>query len=107
VRSIPRTSCHYGRVLRLQLEEEEVGVRWLPACEDVSPVAEERPLLEAATKQRLVKTVTENTSLCVIVICEVCVVTSCVLKYQMNPITNPNPVYSHTCHVTILYHTQS
>jgi hypothetical protein len=31
----------------------------------------ECPLLEAATKQRLVKTVTENTSLCVIVICKV------------------------------------
>jgi hypothetical protein len=27
-------------------------VRWSPACEDVSPGAEERPQLEAATKQR-------------------------------------------------------
>jgi hypothetical protein len=35
-----------------QLEEQEVGVRWSPACEDVSPEAEERPLLEAVTKQR-------------------------------------------------------
>jgi hypothetical protein len=25
---------------------------WPPGCEDVSPAAEERPLLEAATKQR-------------------------------------------------------
>jgi hypothetical protein len=25
---------------------------WPPACEDVSPEAEERPLLEDATKQR-------------------------------------------------------
>jgi hypothetical protein len=34
------------------LEEYEVGVRWPPACEDVSPGAKERPLLEAVTKQR-------------------------------------------------------
>jgi hypothetical protein len=27
-------------------------VRWLPACEDASTGAEERALLEAATKQR-------------------------------------------------------
>jgi hypothetical protein len=27
-------------------------VRWPPACEDMSPEAEESPLLEAATKQR-------------------------------------------------------
>jgi hypothetical protein len=32
--------------LRRQLkEEEEVGVRWLPACEDMTLGAEERPLL--------------------------------------------------------------
>jgi hypothetical protein len=42
---------------------------WPPACEDVSPGAEERTLLEAITQQ-LVKTVTEDTSLCMIVICE-------------------------------------
>jgi hypothetical protein len=30
----------------------------------------ERPYVEAATKQRLVKTVTENASLCVMVICK-------------------------------------
>jgi hypothetical protein len=29
----------------------KAGVRWSPACEDVSPGAEERPLLEAVTKQ--------------------------------------------------------
>jgi hypothetical protein len=27
-------------------------VRWPPACEDVNSEAEERPLLEAVTKQR-------------------------------------------------------
>jgi hypothetical protein len=32
-------------------EEKGVGVRWLPACEDVSPGAEEHPLLEDTTKQ--------------------------------------------------------
>jgi hypothetical protein len=31
--------------------EEEVDVRWPPASEDVSPGAEERPLLEDVTKQ--------------------------------------------------------
>jgi hypothetical protein len=42
----------YVTVLRRQLEGWEVGVRWLPACEDVIPGAEERPLLEDVTKQR-------------------------------------------------------
>jgi hypothetical protein len=37
-------------------------VKWPPACEDVRPGAEERPLFED---------VTENTGLCVIVICKV------------------------------------
>jgi hypothetical protein len=60
-----RTTCHYERVLRQQLEEYEVGVRWLPACEEVSPEAEEHPLLEAITKQA-VQTVTENTTMTVI-----------------------------------------
>jgi hypothetical protein len=39
-------------------------VRWPADCEDVSPGAEERPLLEDVTN--VVKTVTENTNLCVI-----------------------------------------
>jgi hypothetical protein len=50
--TVSKSSCHYGRVLLWQLEEQEVGVRGPPACEDVSPGAEERPLLEAVTKQR-------------------------------------------------------
>jgi hypothetical protein len=49
VRSVPRI-CHYDRVLRRQLEEEEVDVRWPSACEDEGPRAEERPLLEDVTK---------------------------------------------------------
>jgi hypothetical protein len=48
---ITKASCHYGTVLRRQLEQEEVSVRWPPACEDVSPAAKERPLLEDVTKQ--------------------------------------------------------
>jgi hypothetical protein len=36
-----------------------------------NPEKGERPPLEDVTKQRLVMTVTENTSLCVIVICSV------------------------------------
>jgi hypothetical protein len=69
-----------------------------------NPEERECPPLEAATKQRLVKTVTDWEELvCPIVICEVCrtvraksllVVTIC--KSSINPITNPNPVYSHT-----------
>jgi hypothetical protein len=57
------TSCHHGTVLRQQLEEYEVGVRWPPACEDVSPGAEECWKL-------LLSNMTENTSHCVIVICK-------------------------------------
>jgi hypothetical protein len=37
---------------QLPLEELEVGVRWPPACENLSPGAEQRPLLEDVTKQR-------------------------------------------------------
>jgi hypothetical protein len=39
------------RVLRQQLKEYEVGVRWSSPCEDVSPGAEERRLLEHVSKQ--------------------------------------------------------
>jgi hypothetical protein len=37
--------------MRRELQEQEVGVRWSPACEDVRQGAEECPLLEAVTKQ--------------------------------------------------------
>jgi hypothetical protein len=49
-----------------QRPEYEVDVIWSPACEEVSPEAEERSPLEAVTKQ-----VTKATSLCVVVICKV------------------------------------
>lgn len=49
--NITRTSCHYEIVLRRQLEEQEACVRWLPACNDVSPGAEEYQLVEDVTKQ--------------------------------------------------------
>jgi hypothetical protein len=53
-------------------------VRWLPACEGVSPGARDHPLLEAVTMQ-WVKTVCNN-------ICRV---------KSRNPITSPKPS-SHT-----------
>jgi hypothetical protein len=36
---------------RWQLEEHEVGVRWVPPCEVVDSEAEELPPLEGITKQ--------------------------------------------------------
>jgi hypothetical protein len=46
-----RTGCYYNKVLRWLLEESEMGVRWPPAWENVSPEAEECPLLENVMKQ--------------------------------------------------------
>jgi hypothetical protein len=54
VRSVPGL-CKKDKlptILRRQLEEYEVGVRWPPACEDVSPGAKERPLLQGVTNRR-------------------------------------------------------
>jgi hypothetical protein len=45
-------------------------VRWTPACEDVSPGAEVRSMLEDIPGGAA-KAVAENTGLCVIVICKV------------------------------------
>jgi hypothetical protein len=45
-------------VLRRQLEEKQVGVRWPPACEDVKP----------NVTQQCSEAMTGNTTLCVIVI---------------------------------------
>jgi hypothetical protein len=45
-------------------------VRWPPDCEDVRSGTEERSLLKPLLSNA-VKTVTENTSFCVIVICKV------------------------------------
>jgi hypothetical protein len=84
----------FTRVLRLQLEEQEFCVRWPPACEDVSPTAEERPLLEDVTKQRSEDHDWEHRSLCDSDLWSV--ITSCVWKCQIDPITNPNPVYSQS-----------
>jgi hypothetical protein len=71
-------------VLRLQNESRDasretrkesvqrVCRRSVESCGQFGNLEEgECPPLEAATKQRLVKTVTENTSLCVIVTCKV------------------------------------
>jgi hypothetical protein len=77
-------------------------VAYSPDSNDVSTEAEESPLLRAVTKQRLVKTLQAGEDVacsdlqsveisdCVIVF----VVTAC--KWSINPISNPNPIYSHT-----------
>jgi hypothetical protein len=65
VRSVPRSNCHYERVLTWQLEEYEVGVRWPPACGDVRNVHCWKTLPSNA-----VNSVNENTSVCVTVICK-------------------------------------
>jgi hypothetical protein len=61
--NIMTVSCHYGRVQRQQLEEQEVGVRSPSVCEDMSPKTEECPLLEDV-KSRAAKTVL-STLVCV------------------------------------------
>jgi hypothetical protein len=66
VRSVPRLYNEDQLPLRESLEmteEYEVDVGWPPACEDVSPEAEESPLLKMLPSTA-VKTVTENASLC-------------------------------------------
>jgi hypothetical protein len=45
-------------------------VRWPPACKDVSPEAEERPVLKDVPSSA-VKTGSRSSSLCVVVICKV------------------------------------
>jgi hypothetical protein len=41
----------YNTFLRRRLEEWEFGVRWSPACEEVSPEAKVHSLLKDVTKQ--------------------------------------------------------
>jgi hypothetical protein len=72
----------------------------------VSAEAKESPLLEAVTRKRLVKTLQAGEDLVLAaVICEVwrlavalllLVLPSRVYKWSIYPISNPNPVYSHT-----------
>jgi hypothetical protein len=71
VRSVPRLykgvrfqpGTDWSETVRsLRLVSSEVGVRRSPACKDVSPEVEERPLP---------RNVTENTGLYVTVICKV------------------------------------
>jgi hypothetical protein len=53
MRSVPRLYRKAIWTYRVSLQREyEVDVRLSPACEDVSPEAEERPPLEAVTEQR-------------------------------------------------------
>jgi hypothetical protein len=57
VRSVPRCYKQDGLeksgVLRRQLEEGKVGVRWSPACEDVSLGAGERPLVKTQQTEKI------------------------------------------------------
>jgi hypothetical protein len=74
--------------------------------------AEEPPLLEAVTRKRQVKTMQAGEDLVIaVVICEVwrlevtlqlLVVPSRVVKWSINRVTNPNPVYNYTYYVTVL-----
>jgi hypothetical protein len=64
---------------------------WPPAFEDVSPRAQDRPLLEDITQQCSEDRDWEHYCVCVIVICKY---SQELFKSPTNPITNPNPVYS-------------
>jgi hypothetical protein len=59
-----------------------------------NPRETERPPLESATKQRLVKNVTDWEDLVCPVIIFKC--SNELYKYAIDPTTSPNPVYSHT-----------
>jgi hypothetical protein len=52
---IRRASCHWKRVLRRQLEEEELVVRQPPGSKDVNTEAEESAALGAVNRRRMVK----------------------------------------------------
>jgi hypothetical protein len=56
--------------LETAVRRAEAVVRWPPACEDVSPGAEVRPLLDVLPSS-IVKTLTGNTNLCGTVVCKV------------------------------------
>jgi hypothetical protein len=66
-------------------------VRWPPACEDVSPGAEERSQWEDFAKQRSEDHDGEHF---IIVRCKD--QSRVVLKCPINPITNPNAVYTQS-----------
>jgi hypothetical protein len=120
---------HYNRgtvfstpsVLRCYKQEKSVELLRFSRCEamlwqagnwgrDSSTEQGERPPLEAATKQRLSKTVTDWQNLvCRIAICEVRRTVSpqsllVVMRFKssINPITNSSPVHSHQNRENIL-----
>jgi accessory gene regulator protein AgrB len=81
---------------------------------DFSAETEEFPILEAVIRERLVKSQQAGKYLAgAVVICEawrlvmalqLLVVSSCVYKWSINPISNPKlRRQSHTYYVTILY----
>jgi hypothetical protein len=61
--------CEMAASLRVSQSRERICIQSVGSCSE-KLIAEAR-LLEATPKQRLVKTLIENTSLCVIVICKV------------------------------------
>jgi hypothetical protein len=74
-----------------------------PASKDVNSEAEEATALEAVTRRQPLKIQQTVKTVRVVVNCRVCelatalyllVVTIC--KCSINPITDPNPVYSHS-----------
>jgi hypothetical protein len=78
-------------------------VRQSPASKDAKTEVEGFTALEAVTRQRLVKLQQTEDLVRAVVDCRVCelvtalqllVVTIC--KCSVNPITIPNPIYSHT-----------
>jgi hypothetical protein len=54
-----------------ELEEQGAGVRWPPATDDVSPGAEERPLLEDITQKHSENRDWEHYSVCDSGLCSV------------------------------------
>jgi hypothetical protein len=72
-------------------------------CEAVNMEVEGSTALEAVARQRLVKTADWEDLVCAAVNCGVCesvivlwLLVVMICKCLINPITNPNPVYSHS-----------
>jgi hypothetical protein len=88
--NIKKIRCHWKRVLRQQLEVWEVSLRWLSACNDTNPTAEEYPLLEPLPSNS-VKTVT---SLYVIESDQKGAISDVSSKCPTNLIINPTTIHS-------------
>jgi hypothetical protein len=69
---------------------------YLPDGNDVSTEDEESPSVGSVTRQRLVEIVSDWEHKCVCNSELWNVVTSCVYKWSIDRVTNPNPVYTHS-----------